>query len=321
LQQQLLCTGADVKLEGIHHITAITGDAPANVEFYVGVLGLRLVKKTVNQDDPTVYHLFYADEDGSPGADLTFFEYPGARPGRAGTGMVHRVVWRVAAPESIDFWEKRLAANGVAAERTADGGLLFSDPEGLDHELVVSTAPDKPLIADAPDIPREHALQGFDGVRAYSSDPERSAALLRDTLGFTGGEDGAWEVRGDERGGRYFYDEPPADRPVPGGGTIHHVAFATTLEAHDAWQERVSRAGARATPVIDRFYFRSIYFREPSGVLFELATMGPGFDADEDAAHLGERLSLPPKFEAYREQLERTLTPLPDPRAARAGAR
>jgi glyoxalase family protein len=309
-----------VKLEGIHHITAITGDAPGNVEFYVGVLGLRLVKKTVNQDDPTVYHLFYADEKGSPGADLTFFEYPGARPGRAGAGMVHRVVWRVASPESIGFWEKRLAEGGVATERTADGGLLFSDPEGLDHELVVSTAPDAPLTADAPDIPREHALQGFDGVRAYASDPERSASLLRDTLGFAGGDDGAWEVRGDLRGGRYVYDEPPADRPLPGAGTIHHVAFATTIEEHDAWQERVSRAGARATPVIDRFYFRSIYFREPSGVLFELATMGPGFDADEDASHLGERLSLPPKFEAYREQLERTLTPLPDPRAARASA-
>ena len=216
-----------MKLEGIHHITAITGDAPANVEFYVGVLGLRLVKKTVNQDDPTVYHLFYADEHGSPGADLTFFEYPGARPGRAGAGMVHRVVWRVASPESLDFWERRLGANGVATERTGDGGLLFSDPEGLDHELVVSTAPDAPLIADAPDIPREHALQGFDGVRAYAGDPERSAALLRDTLGFTGGEDGAWEVRGDERGGRYVYDEPPSAGPVSGGGTIHHVAFAT----------------------------------------------------------------------------------------------
>jgi glyoxalase family protein len=311
--------GDDVKLEGIHHITAITGDAPANVEFYAGVLGLRLVKKTVNQDDPTVYHLFYADEKGSPGADLTFFEYPGARPGRAGAGMVHRVVWRVASPESIDFWERRLAANGVAAERAGDG-LRFSDPEGLDHELVVSTAADAPLIADAPDVPREHALQGFDGVRAYADDPGRSAALLHDTLGFAGGEDGAWEVRGDERGGRFIYDEPPAVRPVPGAGTIHHVAFATRIEEHDAWQERVARAGARPTPVIDRFYFRSIYFREPSGVLFELASMGPGFGADEDPAHLGERLSLPPKFEPLREQLERTLTPLPEPRAARASS-
>ena len=310
-----------MKLEGIHHITAITGDAPANVEFYAGVLGLRLVKKTVNQDDPTVYHLFYADEAGSPGSDLTFFEYPGAHPGRAGAGMVHRIVWRVAAPEAIDFWEQRLAANGTPTERTPDGTLRFADREGLGHELVVSTVADAPLVADAPDIPREHALQGFDAVRAYTSDPEASAALLRDTLGFAGGEDGAWEVRGDERGGRYLYDAAPAVAPIPGAGTVHHVAFATRMEEQDAWQERVTRAGAHATPVIDRFYFRSIYFREPSGVLFELATIGPGFGADEDPAHLGERLSLPPKFERLRAQLEQTLTPLPDPRAAAAAGR
>jgi glyoxalase family protein len=279
-----------------------------------------MVKKTVNQDDPTVYHLFYADDAGSPGSDLTFFEYPGARPGRAGTGMVHRVVWRVASPEAIDFWERRLADRGFAAERTEAGSLRFADPEGLGHELVVSTVPDAPLVADAPDVPREHALQGFDGVRAYAIEPERSAALLRDTLGFTGGEDGGWEVRGDERGGRYVYDAAPDVRPIPGAGTIHHVAFAARIDDHDAWQERVTRAGARATPVIDRFYFRSIYFREPSGVLFELATIGPGFGADEDPQHLGERLSLPPKFERLRGELEQTLTPLPDPRAAKAAA-
>ena len=307
-----------MKLEGIHHITAITGDAPANVGFYVGVLGLRMVKKTVNQDDPTVYHLFYADDAGSPGADLTFFEYPGARRGTAGAGMVHRIVSRVGSPAALDFWEQRLAARGVATERAEDGALRFADPEGLAHELVVAGVPDAPLVADAPDIPREYALQGFDGVRAYAADPERSSALLRDTLGFTGGEDGRWEVRGERRGGRYAYDAPPGTRPVPGAGTVHHVAFATSIEEHEAWQERVARAGARPTPVIDRYYFRSIYFREPSGVLFELATIGPGFGADEDPAHLGERLSLPPKFERLRPELERRLTPLPDPRADKA---
>ncbi len=309
-----------MKLEGIHHITAITGDAPANVEFYVGVLGLRMVKKTVNQDDPTVYHLFYADDAGSPGADLTFFEYPGARRGAAGAGMVHRIVSRVGSPEALDFWEQRLAERGVATERAEDGALRFADPEGLGHELVVSTAPDAPLVATAPDIPHEHALQGFDGVRAYASDPERSSALLRDTLGFTAGEDGHWEVRGEQRGGRYVYDAAPDVRPVPGAGTVHHVAFATRTDEHDAWQARLTRAGARATPVIDRFYFRSIYFREPSGVLFELATMGPGFGADEDPAHLGERLSLPPRFERLRPELEQRLTPLPDPHADKARA-
>jgi glyoxalase family protein len=309
-----------MRLEGIHHITAITGDAPANVEFYVGVLGLRMVKKTVNQDDPTVYHLFYADDAGSPGADLTFFEYPGAQPGRAGAGMVHRIVSRVGSPAALDFWERRLADNGVATERGTDGSLLFADPEGLGHELVVATVADAPLVAAAPDIPREHALQGFDGVRAYASDPARSEALLRDALGFSGGADGSWEVRGEERGATYAYDEPPNEHPIPGAGTVHHVAFSTTVEEHEAWQQRVSRAGARATPVIDRFYFRSVYFREPSGVLFELATMGPGFGADEDPEHLGERLSLPPNYERYRSELERKLTPLPDPRAERAAA-
>ena len=306
-----------MKLEGIHHITAITGDAPANVDFYVGVLGLRMVKKTVNQDDPTVYHLFYADEQGSPGADLTFFEYPHAAPGRAGTGMVHRIVWRVASEEALDFWERRLADHGVATSR--EDGLRFADPEGLEHELVVSTVDDTPLIADAPDVPREVALQGFDAVRAYTDDPARSEQLLRETLGFQGGEDGAWEVRGDVRGGRYLYDPAPEGRGRSGAGSVHHVAFATQLDEQEAWQQRVAQSGlAHATPIIDRFYFRSVYFREPSGVLFELATMGPGFGADEDPSHLGERLSLPPKFEPLREQLEERLTPLPNPRAARA---
>src|SRR3982751_1681820 len=193
-----------MKLEGIHHITAITGDAPRNVEFYAGTLGLRMVKKTVNQDDPTVYHLFYADEEGSPGADLTFFEYPGAVPGRAGDGMVHRVVWRVASTGALDFWAERLAGEGVDAART-DDGLVFSDPEGLEHELRVSSVDDAPLIADHPEVPAAVALQGFDGVRAYASSPERSRRLIEGALGFEPREDG-WEVRGESRGGTFAYD-------------------------------------------------------------------------------------------------------------------
>ena len=305
-----------MKLEGIHHITAITGDAPRNVEFYAGTLGLRMVKKTVNQDDPTVYHLFYADEKGSPGADLTFFEYPGAIPGVAGDGMVHRIVWRVASAAAIDFWETRLADQGVTSERVS-GRLRFRDPEGLEHELTIVTGPDAPLTAEHPDVPAEHALQGFDAVHAYASDPTRSEQLLREVLGFDGGEAGHWEVRGDERHGHYVYDAPPPERPVPGAGTVHHVAFATRPEDEEAWQAHVAESGAaRPTPVIDRFYFRSVYFREPSGVLFELATMGPGFSSDEDPEHLGERLSLPPNFEHLRDQVEKVLTPLPNPRAS-----
>ena len=309
-----------MELHGVHHITAITGDAPANVEFYVGVLGLRLVKKTVNQDDPTVYHLFYADEAGSPGADLTFFEYPGFGRGLPGAGMVHRIVWRVGSSEALGFWEERLLGAGADPART-DASVRFADPEGLEHELVVYDGPDAPLLADAPDVPREHALQGFDGVRAYAADPARSAPLLGDVLGFEGGEDGTWTVRGAERSGFFAWDPAPPIQPIQGAGTVHHVAFATRPEEQDAWRERVARSGfARPTPVIDRFYFKSVYFREPNGVLFELATMGPGFGTDEDPARLGERLSLPPAFEHMRAQVEQTLTPLPDPRARKTTA-
>ena len=308
-----------MELHGVHHITAITGDAPANVEFYVGVLGLRMVKKTVNQDDPTVYHLFYADEAGSPGSDLTFFEYPGLGRGLPGAGMVHRIVWRVGAADALAFWEQRLLGAGAEPVR-AGATLRFADPEGLEHELAVYDGPDAPLIADAPGVPREHALQGFDGVRAYATEPVRSAPLLGDVLGLRGGQDGRWEVRG-ERTGFFAWDPAPPVQPIQGAGSVHHIAFATRPEEHDAWQRRVAGSGlARPTPVIDRFYFKSIYFREPNGVLFELATMGPGFGADEDPAHLGERLSLPPKFEHMRAEVERTLTPLPNPRAERTAA-
>jgi glyoxalase family protein len=310
-----------MKLEGIHHITAITGDAPRNVDFYVRVLGLRMVKKTVNQDDPTVYHLFYADEHGSPGSDLTFFEYPGIPNGRPGQGMVHRIVSRVGSTDALDFWEQRLAGEAVATERDSDGARLrFRDPEGLEHELTPNTSGDEPLIAEHPEVPAEFALQGFDGVRAYANDPDASRALLEEALGFAPRDQG-WELRGDQRGGLYVYDPPP-DRPVglQGAGSVHHIAFASTMDDHEVWRERVSSAGAHPTPVIDRFWFRSIYFREPSGVLFEIATMGPGFGADEDMEHLGEKLSLPPAFEGMRDEVEKQLTPLPDIRQWRPSA-
>jgi glyoxalase family protein len=306
-----------MKFEGIHHITAITADAPGNVEFYTGVLGLRMVKKSVNQDDPTVYHLFYGDEEGSPGADLTFFEYPDAASGKAGAGMVHRIVWRVASPEAFDFWRERLSAHGARAELTKDS-LLFADPEGLEHELVVQSSGDEPLSAQSPEIPSEHALRGFEGVRAYSNAPELSEGLLAETLGFARGQGERWEVRGERRGSFYAYDSaPPEIHRSQGAGTVHHVAFAAQMEDLEAWRLRVATAGARPTPVIDRFYFQSVYFREPSGVLFEMATIGPGFAVDEDERRLGERLSLPPNFEPLREQLEETLTPLPYPPAWR----
>jgi len=310
-----------MKLEGIHHISAITGDAPGNVEFYAGVLGLRMVKRTVNQDEPAVYHLFYGDEHGSPGMDLTFFEYPGAAPGVAGAGMVHRIVWRVSCTAALEFWRERLHGHGLEAELT-DGSLLFSDPEGLEHELLVTGATDAPLSAHSPEVPAEHALQGFDGVRAYSTDPVRSERLLSETLGFTRRAGAGWEVRGEQRGSVYAYDPaPPEINRRQGAGSVHHVAFAAQIEEIEAWRERVAASGAaRPTPVVERFYFKSVYFHEPSGVLFEIATIGPGFAVDEDEAHLGERLSLPPPFEPLRAKLEQTLRPLPYPPAWRVAA-
>jgi glyoxalase family protein len=308
-----------MQLEGIHHITAITEDGQRNVDFYVGVMGLRLVKKTVNQDNPTVYHLFYADEKGDPGSDLTFFEYPGIPQGRAGEGMVHRIVWRVGSNDALDFWAERLQERGTETERPAGrGALLFSDPEGLEHELLVSEVDDEPLIGEHPEIPSELALQGFDGVAAYTSEPERSRSLFEDALGFEPKDEGLWEARGERRGSIYAYHEPPAERGLQGAGSVHHVAWASQPEEHEAWRERVIAGGARPTTVIDRFYFRSIYFREPSGVLFEIATIGPGFTVDEPLEHLGEKLSLPPAYEHLREEVEPNLRPIVNPRVAAA---
>jgi glyoxalase family protein len=301
-----------MRFEGIHHITCITADAPGNVNFYVGVLGLRLVKKSVNQDDPTVYHLFYADEKGSAGSDLTFFEYPQARRGRAGRGMVHTIVFRVGSDAALDFWAERLGAEGLEVERS-DDRLRFEDPEGLAFEIAHVETDDQPLIAEHPEIPAEYALQGFDSVRAYA-DADPSKRFLEETLAFEPEGDGQWQVRGEKRGSHYSYDEPPAEPGIPGAGTVHHVAWASPPEEHEEWRRRVAAAGAHPTPVIDRFYFRSIYFREPSGVLFEIATIGPGFTVDEPLETLGERLSLPPDYEHLRERVEPLLTPLPNPR-------
>ncbi|HWC27961.1 MAG TPA: VOC family protein, partial [Solirubrobacteraceae bacterium] len=314
---------SSMNLDGLHHITAITGDAPRNVDFYTRVLGLRLTAKTVNQDDPSVYHLFYGDENAQPGADLTFFEYPGASPGRAGAGMVHRVVWRVASPEAIDFWTARLADEGVATERLDGGSLLFADPEGLDHELVVDESGDEPLIADHPEVPAAVALQGFEGVRAYGPRPADSALVLERLMGATRrGESDIFELRGERRGGWIAWDPPPTARGRQSAGTVHHIAWATTDADLPRWIETVNRAGIPNSGYVDRHYFHSLYFREPGGVLYELATREPGFTVDGPVEELGTKLILPPFLEPRREEIIARLTPLPDPRAAwkRAGA-
>ena len=223
--------------------------------------------------------------------------------------MVHTVAFRVPSPEALDFWAGRVGADGIATQR-GDDHVRFDDPEGLTLELRVEDVPDAPLVAIADDVPAEVAIQGFAGVRAYSSNPERGRALLEDALGMRPEGDGRWEARGALRGGWVQFEGPPEERGLPGGGTVHHVAWAIPLGAEQDWRDRVAEAGARATPVIDRFYFRSVYFREPSGVLFELATMGPGFAVDEDPEHLGESVALPPFLEPMRERIEAALTPL-----------
>ena len=298
-----------MKFDGIHHITAITGDAPRNVDFYTGVLGLRLTAKTVNQDDPTVYHLFYGDELARPGADLTFFEYPGALPGRAGGGMVHRIVWRVASADALDFWAERLGA-----ERT-DGSVRFADPEGLGHELVVNDTPDAPLVAVHPEIPAELALQGFEGVRAYSLRPELTRRLLEELMGAESKGESTWELRGEDRGGWIALDNVPEEHGRQSAGVVHHIAWATTDAEQGAWLERLNDAGVPNSGIIDRHYFHSLYFREPGGVLFELATEEPGFTVDGPVEELGRRIILPPWLESRRAAVEARLTPRPDPRA------
>jgi glyoxalase family protein len=301
-----------MRLEGLHHVTAITADAPRNVDFYAGALGLRFVKKTVNYDAPDVYHLYYGDEQGAPGSIMTFFEFPQAAPGRHGAGMIHTIAWRVADAAALDFWAARLEHAGRPVERE-EGVVRSTDPEGIGIEIVVHDVPDAPLVAAARDIPAEHALQGFDGVRAYALAPERSRELL-DRLGFD--DDGV--LAGEQRRARYTYDAAPAERGLQGAGSVHHVAWASRDEDHEAWGEAVRQAGARPTPVIDRTYFHSIYFVEPNGVLFELATLSPGFAVDEDPDHLGETLVLPPQHEHLRSRLERTLTPVRNPREEQA---
>ena len=306
------------ELRGFHHITAITADAPANVDFYCRLLGMRMVKKTVNYDSPEVYHLYYADETGTPGSVLTFFEFPGARRGRAGAGMIHRIAWSVADEAALDFWADRLGGEGAEVER-GKGSLRFTDPEGLGLELVAGHRGDPPLAAEDPAIPDKNGLGGFVAVRAYSARPKDSRGLLTGLLGFEAG-DGGMIHRGPGRHATYVIDPPPSTRPIQGAGSVHHVAWASPDGDHDAWHGVLTQAGTGPTPIIDRTYFQSIYFREPGGVLFEIATLGPGFDVDEPRESLGESLVLPPRFEAMRPYLEESLTPVTNPRSHNPGA-
>lgn len=314
-------------VHGLHHVTAIAGDAQENLDFYAGVLGLRLVKRSVNQDAPDTYHFFYADADGSPGADLTFFPWPRLGPARLGVGLSVEVAFSIA-PASIAWWQERLARHGVRADalqtRFGETVLPFADPHGLRLALVATETPIATTPWAASPAPAEHQLRGMHSVRLWERQLAPTAAFLTGTLGFTaaGVEDGwhRYSVDGGGPGRIVDVKELPGQQfGAWGAGSIHHVAWRVADTPEEmAVRAAVAATGLQPTPQIDRFWFKSVYFREPGGVLFELATDGPGFAHDEDPAHLGERLILPPWLEPQRAAIEATLPPVRLPEQASA---
>lgn len=308
------------RLLGLHHVTAICGDPQANVDFYCGVLGLRLVKRTVNFDDPQSYHLYYGDVTGSPGTIMTFFAWPVALRVIAGTGQVNATAFAVP-PGSAGFWRERLAAAKITLEpaqtRFGREVISFTDPDGMRLELIAT--PDIPHAsawAQSP-VPAEHAIRGFHSVTAAVEGYERTARLLTGELGFqqVGEADGHYRFAvGEPSAAGRFLDllcTPAGRRGQGAAGSVHHIAWrAADDEVQKQWRERLAGLGFNVSPVMDRNYFHSIYFREPGGVLFEIATDNPGFAVDEPAAELGQNLKLPPQFEPYREQLAALLPPL-----------
>jgi glyoxalase family protein len=315
-------------ITGLHHITCISGDAQENVDFYSGVLSMRMVKRSVNQDSPGTYHLFYADGDGHPGTDITFFPWPEMAPAKAGIGLAMEV--SLAVPlGSIDYWVDRLADHrlqiGDVEVRRGTSALPFTDPHGLPLVLH-ETGDDRQFTAwrDSP-VPVEKQIRGLHSVRLWQRDLGLTAAFLTGVLGFVDiGAEGEWfgfEIGGGGSG-RYLEirEIPDEDRGRWGTGGVHHVAWRvaddkTELEV----REKIERARRRPTEVIDRFWFKSVYFLEPGGVLFEIATDGPGFAVDEDPATLGEHLVLPPWLEPHRGEIEAALPPIKPP--AESGAR
>jgi glyoxalase family protein len=313
---------------GIHHVTAIAGDPQTNVDFYSGVLGLRLVKKTVNFDDPSTYHLYYGDGVGSPGTIMTFFPWPGVRSGALGSGQTLSTAFAV--PEgSLDSWRQRL---DEALVRTHDvdhlgvPGLAFSDPDGLRLELLASASSvDGREPWHGSSVPVEHAIRGFDGVTLLHADSNATAQLLVDVMGFRKVAEGSDRVRyesGDGGSGTHvdLVRDPAAGPGRVAGGSVHHVAFRVADDPAQAeWMERLFERGHPTTDVKDRRYFHSIYFREPGGVLFELATDSPGFALDEPVEALGRELRLPPWLESARDRIEAALPALDGSRERKPG--
>jgi glyoxalase family protein len=309
-------------VRGLHHITAIAGSAQENLDFYAGMLGMRLVKRSINQDDPGTYHLFYADAEGHPGTDLTFFPWAQMAPPRMGYGLAVEVALEVPA-ESLAWWSERLKKYkvrvGTVEDRFGDKVLPVTDPHGLALALTVSQAAPPREFApwDGSPIPVERQIRGLYGARLWERDAGPSADFLAPVLGFhrVGTEHG-WTRYGfsDAPGILDVRETKDARRGAWGVGSVHHLAWAVADEQEQLLIRRqVEAAGSRATPVIDRFWFKSVYFKEPGGVLFELATLGPGFAVDEDPAHLGESLVLPPWFEPARAEIERILPALTMP--------
>jgi len=309
-------------VHGLHHITCIACDPQRNVDCYVVVMGMRLVKRSVNQDVPDTYHLFYADGAGTPGTDLTFFPWPAMPPSRPGAGLAVEVALAVPA-DSLGYWRDRLAAAGIAVdasgERFGEAVVPFRDPDGLHLALVGTDAP-RPFVAwDGSPVPTAHQVRGLDAARLWVRDLDATAAALTTLLGFRRGgvEDGWQRFEVGEGGSGARLDvraEPEARRGTWGTGGVHHVAWRVDdVVAELALRQIVDEAGLRPSPQIDRFWFASVYFKEPGGTLFELATDGPGFSLDEDPAHLGERLILPPWLERHRAAIEAVLPPLAVP--------
>jgi len=305
---------------GIHHVTAIAADPRENLAFYREVLGMRLVKRSVNQDDPGTYHLFYADADGHPGTDLTFFPWPHLPPARQGTGLTNEVALAVPR-DTIAFWQERLSRAGVALgtveTRFGDPALPFRDPHGL-HLALVETSDTQTFTAwERSPVPAVRQVRGFHSVRLWERRLGPTAGLLQQVFGWVEiGEEAGWHRFAPPGGGSgalvEVREDPTGAQGQMGRGAVHHVAFRVPDDATQrAARERVAGASLRPTPVIDRFWFRSVYFLEPGGALFELATDGPGFAVDEDPAHLGEHLVLPPWLEPNRAQIEAALPALP----------
>jgi catechol 2,3-dioxygenase-like lactoylglutathione lyase family enzyme len=307
-----------IRFAGIHHVTAIAEDPQENVDFYTGVLGLRLVKKTVNFDDPGSYHLYYGDAAGSPGTILTFFTWPSAPRGRIGTGQVSATAFAVP-QDSLGYWVERLLQHGVRFDqpkvRFDETVLAFRDPDGIAVEIVARAGAESGEVWDRSPVPREHALRGISGVTLSERSAEVAENVLTNLLGFTkaGEQDGRTRYLSAESGGS-FADVVAVPEGAVGQtavGTVHHVAWrAPDEETEEAWREELAARGLGVTPVLDRNYFRSIYFREPGGVLFEIATDPPGFAVDEDPNHLGENLKLPSWLEKDRARIEEILPPV-----------